>query len=305
MGDGNDVVDLTSTRFTYGDVTINGGAGNDTLWSNAGNDVLDGGTGDDTLEGGAGNDTYVHGVHGGDDVVSETGGQDAVQFSAGISASSVGVTQSHNDLVLSAGSNGSVTVKDWFTSSASRVESVKFADGTVWNESQIRAKASDSHGSGGGGHDSTPTGGALPGSGGYANSSNSSQSMANSGATAPNAKIADESGVIAALLNRDPHYDFSAVAAYLSNNYDDNYGEQLTAAQIARQWGVLQSYASHLAQQDQYASEAAHNGGYGDDLLQAAMSAMGWGYAGSTGQTRGAGDMTPLQGLSDGFTKLS
>jgi hypothetical protein len=152
-------------------------------------------------------------------------------------------------------------------------------------------------------------GGSSSGSGGYDSNGNGSPSGAGRGSngstTAPNAKIADESGVIAALLNRDPHYDFSAVAAYLSNNYDDNYGQQLTAAQIAQRWGVLQSYASHLAQQDQYASEAAQNGGYGDDLLQAAMSAMGWGYAGSTGQARGTGGMAPLQGLSDGFVKLS
>ena len=33
-GDGNDIVDLTSDIESYGNVTIDGGASNDTLWSN-------------------------------------------------------------------------------------------------------------------------------------------------------------------------------------------------------------------------------------------------------------------------------
>lgn len=56
MGEGDDVVDLTSARLAYGDVTILGGRGKDVLWAGAGNDVLRGGMGDDDLNGGAGND---------------------------------------------------------------------------------------------------------------------------------------------------------------------------------------------------------------------------------------------------------
>ena len=53
-GAGNDVVDLTSQRFSYGDVLIKGGAGNDVILTNSGNDVLQGGDGNDWLDGGAG-----------------------------------------------------------------------------------------------------------------------------------------------------------------------------------------------------------------------------------------------------------
>ena len=49
-GDGNDIVDLTSSQYAYGDVTIDGGTGNDVLWASSGNDSLIGGTGDDTLD---------------------------------------------------------------------------------------------------------------------------------------------------------------------------------------------------------------------------------------------------------------
>jgi Ca2+-binding RTX toxin-like protein len=61
-GDGDDIVDLTSSRFGYGDVIVDGGLGNDVLWSSAGNDTLSGGDGNDTLNGGAGADTLIGGI---------------------------------------------------------------------------------------------------------------------------------------------------------------------------------------------------------------------------------------------------
>lgn len=60
-GAGDDIVDLTSDRFAYGDVSLHGGAGNDTLWSSSGDDRLDGGAGNDRLAGGAGRDTLLGG----------------------------------------------------------------------------------------------------------------------------------------------------------------------------------------------------------------------------------------------------
>jgi VCBS repeat-containing protein len=72
MGDGNDIVDLTSQLYSYGDVTIDGGNGNDILWTNAGNDVLRGGDGNDRLTGGAGDDLMQGGND--DDVISDMRG---------------------------------------------------------------------------------------------------------------------------------------------------------------------------------------------------------------------------------------
>ncbi len=59
---GNDVIDLTSTSYSYGDIMIYGGDGNDRLWSSVGNDLLDGGTGDDSLWGGIGRDIMYGGA---------------------------------------------------------------------------------------------------------------------------------------------------------------------------------------------------------------------------------------------------
>lgn len=69
-GGGNDIVDFTSTRFTYGDIVINGGAGNDwvrgamgddTLHGEDGNDSLYGMMGHDSITGGEGNDVLYGG----------------------------------------------------------------------------------------------------------------------------------------------------------------------------------------------------------------------------------------------------
>jgi Ca2+-binding RTX toxin-like protein len=61
-GEGNDIVDLTSTNFVLADaVTINGEAGDDNLWGSNGDDTINGGDGNDTLFGGAGDDTLTGG----------------------------------------------------------------------------------------------------------------------------------------------------------------------------------------------------------------------------------------------------
>ena len=71
-GEGNDIIDLTSTNFVLAEaVVINGEAGNDTLWGSNGDDTIDGGTGDDSIFGGTGSDTLTGGT-----------GADIFQFTA-------------------------------------------------------------------------------------------------------------------------------------------------------------------------------------------------------------------------------
>ena len=63
MGDGdNAVVDLTTPRLDYGNVTVAGGSGHDVIWSASGNDLLVAGNGTTTIHAGAGNDTVVAGA---------------------------------------------------------------------------------------------------------------------------------------------------------------------------------------------------------------------------------------------------
>jgi len=77
-GEGNDIVDLSSTNFVLSNaVTINGEAGNDNLWGSNGDDTINGGDGNDSLFGGSGNDILTGGK-----------GSDSYQFTA-TSASNV------------------------------------------------------------------------------------------------------------------------------------------------------------------------------------------------------------------------
>ncbi len=78
---GNDIVDLTSPRHAYGDVQIEGGDGEDVLWSSEGNDRLDGGAGDDNLDGGFGDDELVGGD--GEDVLFGRLGEDRLEGGLG------------------------------------------------------------------------------------------------------------------------------------------------------------------------------------------------------------------------------
>jgi len=80
-GAGDDLVDLTSRNYSYGDVTIDGGSGNDVIWSSAGNDTLLGAWGSDRMDGGAGND-YLDGGSG-NDTLGGGWGQDILQGGSG------------------------------------------------------------------------------------------------------------------------------------------------------------------------------------------------------------------------------
>mgnify|MGYP003383475925 CR=1 FL=1 len=60
-GAGDAVVDLTSSRWGYGDVTVEGEAGNDVPWTSSGNGMLLSGMGSDTLDAHFGRDRRQHG----------------------------------------------------------------------------------------------------------------------------------------------------------------------------------------------------------------------------------------------------
>jgi Ca2+-binding RTX toxin-like protein len=114
-GAGDDIVDLTSLDFTLSDaITINGEAGNDTLWSSDANDILNGGTGDDTLFGGAGDDTLTGGT-----------GKDTFQFTA----------SSGNDTIRDFSVSDADTLEFYYQSSASSsISDLSVSNGVItWN----------------------------------------------------------------------------------------------------------------------------------------------------------------------------
>jgi Ca2+-binding RTX toxin-like protein len=76
-GGGADLIDLTSTSFTYGSVLIDAGDGADVVWASAGDDVIYGGRGNDRIHGGAGDD-LISGDSGADEL-NGGAGSDVVQ----------------------------------------------------------------------------------------------------------------------------------------------------------------------------------------------------------------------------------
>lgn len=286
-------------------------AGEDRLDGGAGDDVLDGGSGDDTLVGGAGNDLFVHTGRGGNDVVQESGGADEVRFGEGIAASQVTVRRASNDLVLRlSNGNGSVTVKDWFSSSAKRVEQVRFADGVVWNENQIRARVS-SGGAGGpkddylGGCDERPRAHTNSRDSGDDGDRHDQHGRDHRDERSPGAMH----DAITQRLNRDPNYDFTALTAYLQRQGGSGYGA-MTASQIAAQWNTVQDSVANLAlDDDDCGSGGGWHGGHGshwgwggrdDDRNRCGN----WGHQGSTGRNPGCGGMNAFSGLGEGFRRL-
>ena len=149
VGDGSDLVDLASTRFSYGAVLVDAGAGNDIVWSSAGDDLIYGGSGNDRVFAGAGDD-YVSGDGGNDDLydgagnallaggrgadrITLGGGHDVVAFNrgdgrdtvrgvgaavvslgGGIEYRDLALRKSGADLLVEVGAGERITLKDWY-----------------------------------------------------------------------------------------------------------------------------------------------------------------------------------------------
>lgn len=132
--------------FNGRDDLIEGGAGNDKLSGLSGNDTLIGGAGDDTLEGGTGSDTYRITLGDGQDVIHEgdTAGEDVLELGADIAPGDVTVRWTlQGDMAVLLPDGSRVTVRNqtnpW--SSELGIEQVRFADGTVWDRTELASRA--------------------------------------------------------------------------------------------------------------------------------------------------------------------
>ena len=81
-GAGDDIVDMTSQRFTYtgSGITVYGGLGDDVIWGSNGDHILFGDDGNDRITGGSGNDIIIGGA--GNDLLHGGGGSDIFCFNA-------------------------------------------------------------------------------------------------------------------------------------------------------------------------------------------------------------------------------
>jgi Ca2+-binding RTX toxin-like protein len=143
-GGGHDTINLSGVTLT-GIERIDGAGGNDTITGSAGDDLIDGGAGNDTLIGAAGNDIYRFGANEGQDIVRDEGGSanDRIEFTSAVLAGNFSVAQANNglNLVLTIAGGGTVTLQNAVNDSASRIEQVVFADGTIWAHADLMAAA--------------------------------------------------------------------------------------------------------------------------------------------------------------------
>ena len=134
---GENVENLTLTGATAIHGTGNGLA--NVLAGNGAANMLRGANGNDQLRGNAGNDTYLFGRGEGQDVVQESSGSaDNILYDAGINPLDLVISRQANDLRLSIhGSTDSVTVRNWYSSSSNRTETIQAGDGETLLSTQV------------------------------------------------------------------------------------------------------------------------------------------------------------------------
>lgn len=123
-----------------GNDIISGLGSNDTLYGEIGNDTLIGGAGNDSMFGGPGNDIYRFGRGDGNDNITEESGTDRIEMLAGVTTSDVLLGRVNNDLFVRIIDTGdTIKVMGWFDATAQRVESIAFADSTIWSGTTLTA----------------------------------------------------------------------------------------------------------------------------------------------------------------------
>jgi Ca2+-binding RTX toxin-like protein len=127
-----------------GAINGTGNAMNNTILGNEAANVLDGGAGNDILNGEEGADTFLFGLGSGQDTVADTtqtGAVDTVQVKVGLTPSDLAVFQRGEDLVLNiSGTIDELALANFYGPAEWGFKQVRFADGTVWNKAELRAR---------------------------------------------------------------------------------------------------------------------------------------------------------------------
>jgi trimeric autotransporter adhesin len=98
-----------------GNNVFSAGAGDDAATGGAGNDLFIGGTGNDTLVTGAGSNLIAYNAGDGvDTVYSQAGAGNVLSLGGGLDYSDLSLSRNDNDLVLGAGEDGGIVLKDWY-----------------------------------------------------------------------------------------------------------------------------------------------------------------------------------------------
>ena len=124
---------------------LTGGASGDTLSGGKGDDVLTGGLNSDNLSGGDGSDTYVYAKQDGADTVDNSSVDTEADklLISGYTRGELAFTRSGNDLRIAGSYYGDqVTVKNWFTNTNNRIDSIETSEGIATTADEIDALVS-------------------------------------------------------------------------------------------------------------------------------------------------------------------
>lgn len=184
-GGGDDLIiggsSADSLQGQIGNDRLYGNSGNDTLLGGDGSDNIYGGNGDDIIDlgiesgpssyssftyngvthttpiwhvdyvyGDEGNDTYLFSKGNGLEFIEDSAGtNDKIVFYSNITTNEVSVLRSNSDLSLIVGNNNdNLNIVDFFNPETNKaIESVHFADGTIWNVAKLIELSSVIHGS--------------------------------------------------------------------------------------------------------------------------------------------------------------
>ena len=123
--------------------TLAGSNNPDFIISSAGNDTITAGKGDDAIINFEGDTTYIFNSGDGNDVIVDYAGTDKIKLNTGINTEDVKFVRNNKDLIVSINDmTDSVTIINWFENDDNKVESIEFADGTVYTASDILSQIS-------------------------------------------------------------------------------------------------------------------------------------------------------------------
>jgi Ca2+-binding RTX toxin-like protein len=143
LGTGN--LNTPTTTSSVNNV-ITGNSWNNTIDGGSGDDTLTGGAGSDSLTGGLGADTYRYASGDGVDTINNVAADsliDRLQFT-NMSSSQASFAHVSSNLVITLQGGGSITVSNWFTATANRIDFLNFTNG------EYTANQVDSAANGGG-----------------------------------------------------------------------------------------------------------------------------------------------------------
>ncbi|KQV92819.1 calcium-binding protein [Rhizobacter sp. Root1221] len=130
------------------EIGLVGGEGADSILAFGGYETLDGAAGNDTLSGMSGDDVYEFGLGSGRDVIidrAEWSGYDTIRFREPILPADVTLRRVGDSLEVIFSNRDMVTVEKHFLPWAypsNDIEAIEFADGTVWDATEIANRAS-------------------------------------------------------------------------------------------------------------------------------------------------------------------